>query len=120
MMNLNNELNILYLNIFGQTKLPLEKQSQISDLIKFYHCDIVHLQEIDIEETTFQTCPFITNNYTIISNNSLTKYGVASLVKNDWNVTNVSFDTEGRLIIFEIESVTFGNVYFPAGTDSNA
>ena len=104
-----DNLVILYLNIYRQTKLPIEKQKQIEDMIKFYHCDIVHLQEIDIENSTFHDCPFINNNYTVISNNSLVIYGVASLVKNDFNIENVNFDTEGRLITFEINSMTFGN-----------
>ena len=54
----------------------------------------------------------------LISNNSPTGYGTSTLVKNDLNVENVCFNTEGRIIIFDIGNMTFGNVYLPAGTDA--
>ena len=54
----------------------------------------------------------------IITNNSENKYGTASLVKNDLTIENVMYDTGGRVIVFEISGVTFGNLYLPSGTDS--
>merc|ERR1712030_190934 len=49
--------------------------------------------------------------------NAGNKYGTASLVKNDLPVENVMCDTAGRVIIFEISKVNFGNLYLPSGTD---
>ena len=99
-------LNILYLNTRGQTKLTLEKQMQIDDLMKVYKVDILHLQETDIDDNSFIDCPFIKNNYTVIYNNSSTGYGTSSLVKGDLKVNNVSFDTEGRIIVFDFGNIT--------------
>ena len=75
-------IKILYVNTYGQTKLTGEKQEQIQSLIKFYKIDIAHLQESDIIATTFENCPFLKNSYSIISNNSSSGYGTASLVHN--------------------------------------
>ena len=111
-------LNILYLNTRGQTKFTLEKQMQIEDIIKFYKVDILHLQETDIDDNAFSECTFIRNNYTVINNNNSTGYGTSSLVKGDLKVDNVSFDTEGRVIVFDIGNITFSNVYLEAGTDA--
>ena len=94
-----SKLTILSMNIRGQTKLTLQKQLQIQDIIRFNGCDIIHLQETDIDENTFSSCFFISNNFTVISNNSPTGYGTTSLVKNDLVVENISFDTSGRIIV---------------------
>ena len=98
--------------------MTLEKQFQIQDIIKYHECDIVHLQESDIDSMTFENCSFINNNYTYITNNSRSKYGTASLVKNEFNVENIAFDTNGRLIVFNIGEMTFCNAYLEAGSDS--
>ena len=39
--------------------------------------------------------------YNIISNNSQNKYGTATIVKNEFYVENVGFDSKGRVIIFD-------------------
>ena len=88
---------ILYINTYGQTKMTMEKQLQIQDILKHKSCDIIHLQEVDFDGFTFENCHFILNNYNIITNNSQSGYGTASLVKNEFNVENVLFDTEGRV-----------------------
>ena len=117
-MESKTKVKILYLNIYGQTKLPDAKQYQIQDIVRHHKCDIVHLQEIDCDSSTFSQCNFLKNNFSLISNNSHSKYGTASLIKNDFNANNISFDTEGRVIMFNIGCTTFGNVYLEAGTDS--
>ena len=114
---LERSLSILYINTRGQTKFTLQKQLQIQDLIKKYKCDIVHLQETDADENVFEHCGFIKNNFTILTNNSPSGYGTCSLVQNDLKIDNVSFDTHGRIIIFDIGDLTLGNVYLEAGTD---
>ena len=78
---LNIQLKILYLNVQGQTKMTLDKQMQINDFIEYHKFDIVHFQEIDFNDDTFQSCHFILNNYNIITNNSATTYGTASMIK---------------------------------------
>ena len=122
MMNIeesrNNLVNIAYMNIRGQTGLPLEKQLQIENFLVQNDVDILHCQEIDIAEDTFNECKVISTAYSLISNNSLNKYGTATLVKNELNVENISFDENGRVIVFDVENVTFGNFYLPSGTDA--
>ena len=112
-----NTLTVSYLNIKGQTGFPTEKQFQIENLLKFSSSDILHLQETHIDDDTFEQCSFIKANYFVIPNNAANKYGTASLVKNDLHVENICTDTSGRIIIFEVCGVTFGNFYLPSGTD---
>ena len=80
--------------------------------------DILHLQESHVEDNTFIDCNYISANYDIIVNNSVNKFGTASLVKSDLDVKNVSMDQEGRVIIFDVgEYFTCGNFYLPCGSD---
>ena len=97
-MDDQKNIRILYINTYGQTKFTVQKQLQIEELIKLYNCDIVHLQETHFDDETFKHCPFIRNNYLVIPNNRLSKYGTASLIRNDLNVENVCFDANGRII----------------------
>ena len=46
-------LNIVYLNTYGQTLLSVQKQFQIEGILKKYKCDILHLQESNIDDNTF-------------------------------------------------------------------
>ena len=59
-MNPTNNLNIAFINIRGQTGLNLAKQIQIEDFIRQNNLDILHLQEINVEEDTFSDCKLIT------------------------------------------------------------
>ena len=108
------------MNIRGQTGLSIDKQIQIENYLKVNNCDILNLQEAQIDEDTFSECNFISSNYSILANNAENKYGTASIVKNDLNVENVMCDTKGRGLIFEIAGVTFGNLYLPSGTDGGS
>ena len=116
----NNILTIGYFNIRGQTGLPVVKQLQIESIMKQNHCDILHLQEANIDDETFTSCEFIKSSYNLVQNNSLNKYGTASLVKSDLQYSNVKCDSEGRAIIFDVGDLTLGNVYLPSGTDGPA
>ena len=120
MQSNDNIINILYLNIRGQTKFYLDKQLQLQETVKRLKCDIVQLQETHIEEDTFQNCDFIKNNFTVISNNSTTGYGTSSLIRNELKAENIIFDTEGRVIVFDINNITYCNVYMNAGTDNTS
>ena len=105
-----NSLTVGFINIRGQSKLNIEKQLQIEDFLKRYKCDILHLQETNIENETFSSCCYISNNYNIIHNNSLSQYGTASLVKSEFLVENVRCDSDGRVLIFDIQQMTFVNL----------
>jgi exonuclease III len=110
-------LTIAYMNIRGQTGLSLSKQLQIQDFISQNKIDILHLQEIDICDDTFTECKTICSAFNIFSNNSLNKYGTASLVKSDLPVENVLCDTNGRALVFNINNLTFANIYLKSGSD---
>ena len=64
--------------------------------------DILHCQEINIDEEGFKQCSYIVSNFSIISNNFLNNYGTASLVRNTLTVENIKMDTIGRAIFFDI------------------
>ena len=113
-------LTIAYLNCHGQTKLDQIKQAQIEDFVKKCKIDILHCQEINIDENSFSSCYFMLSNFTIYSNNSINGYGTSSFVHNDLNVENVKVDTEGRAIIFNVGDLTFGNIYLKSGTDNDS
>ena len=116
----NKKLKISYVNIKGQTGLPLYKQFQIENFIKINNSDIVHFQEINIANDTFEKCNYITANFNILCNNASNGYGTASLVKNSLVTENVKLDTEGRIILFDIGKVSFCNVYLHSGTDGES
>ena len=109
-------LTIAYLNIRGQSGLPIVKQLQIEAFAKSNNCDIIHLQEAHIESETFSTCDFIGSTYNIIENNSANKYGTASLVKSELTFQNIRNDLEGRVIMFDVGDMTVGNLYLPSGS----
>ena len=115
-----NILTIGYINVRAQTGLPISKQLRIEAFSKHNNCDIVHLQEANIEEETFSSCNFIQSSYNIIENNSTNKYGTASLVKTDLQIENIRCDSEGRVIVFDLGEMTFGNIYLHSGTDSRS
>ena len=110
-------LTVAFLNIHGQTGLTFTKQKQIEDFIVRNQVDILHCQEINIDQESFSQCRFISANYNIIQNNALNKYGTATLVKNIFTAENIRNDTLGRGIFFNIEDITLGNVYLQSGTD---
>ena len=94
-------LNIGYINLRAQTGFGLPKQLQVEQFLKSYKIDILHLQEAQILENTFEMCDFITSNYEIIANNASNPYGTASLVANSLQPTNIKVDTQGRVLVFK-------------------
>ena len=109
-----SSITVGFMNIRGQSKLNIEKQLQIEK------CDILHLQETNIEHETFSTCSYISNNYNILQNNSLSQYGTFSIVKTEFLVENIRCDSEGRVLIFDVSQMTFANLYLNSGTDATA
>ena len=108
------------MNIRGQTGLTLSKQTQIELFIKKYDLDALHLQEINIESESFSKCHYLSANYNIWANNSVNKYGTASIIRSDLNPENFRHDTQGRIQIYDIGNLTIGNIYFHSGTDSKS
>ena len=113
----DNYLTLAYMNIRGQTGLTEVKQVQIEHFLKFYKVDVLNCQEINVDNDSFKTCNFISSGYEIIPNNASNKYGTCCLVANHLHVENLKYDTNGRLIIFDIGKTTIGNVYLPSGND---
>ena len=64
------------INMWGQKGFKIECQRMLEDWVKSTNLDIVMCQETNITEDTFNGCSFIKENYSIISNNSLSKYGM--------------------------------------------
>ena len=113
----NNTVVVAFLNCRGQTGFNESKQLQVENFLKTSNIDILHLQESHVEDDTFSQCKFILSNYTIIHNNSQSRYGTASIVKSCLSVEDIILHHSGRLIFFNIGGVTFGNIYLPSGTD---
>ena len=61
-------LSVAFMNIHGQSRLPISKQLQIEDFIRYNKIDILHLQEIDISSETFSHCSLVSSSYEIIAN----------------------------------------------------
>ena len=80
-----SELTIAFINCVGQSKFPLLKQLEIQNYIRSHKIDILHLQEVMIDDTSFSECHYVRNNFNLFSNNTPgnTPYGTASLVRSD-------------------------------------
>ena len=104
------------MNIKGQTGLDLAKQVQIEKFIQAYKIDILNCQEINIVDDSFEQCNHINSAFQILCNNAANKYGTYTLVRNEFEISNIKKDTKGRVLVFDINNVTFGNVYLPSGT----
>ena len=74
--------------------------------------------EAKIDSDTFKLCEFLKSNNTIINNNADNDYGTAVIIKNNIQIQDVAFDTEGRVIIFNTGKLTIINIYPKAGTDA--
>ena len=107
-----SRIKVGFMNIRGQSGLKIEKQLQIEEFVKRFKCDILHLQESNIEDETFSTCNYICSNYNILQNNNLSQYGTSSLVKSEFIIENLRCDTQGRALVFDVGQLTFDNIYF--------
>ena len=63
----NKSFKICYLNLRAQTGFGTTKQAQVEHFVKQHMFDILHLQEAQILEYSFETCEYITSNYTILT-----------------------------------------------------
>ena len=78
----NNFITVAYMNIWAQTGLDLAKQVQIERFISSYKIDILHCQEINIDQNSFSSCDLITSSYKLITNNAQNGYGTFIFVSN--------------------------------------
>ena len=76
------------------------------------------MHEINISEDSFSNCYTISSFYNLLSKNSPTKYGTASLVRSDLIPENILLDSNGRAIVFNMINLTMANLYLPFGNDS--
>ena len=65
-------------------------------------------------------CEYVQNKYSIIKNNAENDYGTDILVKNTLQIQDVSFDTEGRVIMLNTGNISIINIYPKAGTDAES
>ena len=115
-----HSLTVASMNCHGQTKLEVPKQLFIQNFLLTNKIDILMCQETRIDDRTFEQCNFVRSNYNIIKNNASNSYGTSVLVHVNLNINDVKYDTDGRIIIFNIDEITFCNVYPKAGTDSES
>ena len=73
-------IKVGYINLRAQSGFGSPKQAQVEHFVKLEKFDILHLQEAQILEDTFENCNYITSNYSIITNNARNAYGTASLI----------------------------------------
>jgi exonuclease III len=116
-MATQSTINIAYMNVQGQTGLNISKQVQIENFLRNCKIDILNCQEINIYPDSFENCEFVNSSYSIVSNNASNKYGTCCFVSNSLQPENIKFDTNGRVIVFNLANITFGNVYLPSGND---
>ena len=115
-------LNVAYINCYSQSKFPISKQLEIKNFICQNNLDIVHLQEIKVDQDSFSQCNFISMNFNIFANNKPdgSHYGTASVVMSDLDVTDIHTDNDGQIIVFNAAGCTWGNFYLPSGSSRNA
>ena len=104
------------LNLRGQTKMHLSKLLQLEELLKTIKPAVIFFQESQLQNNSFENCPFINCNYQLLINNSPTGYGTGALINNSLKVDNVKALPGGRILYFEIQKTSFVNVYLPSGT----
>ena len=66
-------------NCHKQSGFIAAKQKQIQYFVQKYNIDILHLQEVAIDDSTFEECSYLNSSYDCLPNNSITGYGTAML-----------------------------------------
>ena len=108
------------LNCRGQTCFTVSKQLLIQEFLKFYLIDILLCQETSVDNESFKTCDYILNKFSILKNNALNDYRTLCLARNDLEISNVNFDTAGRMVPFNINDISIVNIYLTVGTDAHS
>ena len=105
---ISQNIKVAYLNCRGQTGLNLAKQLQIENFLQTNDIDVAHLQETHFDDETFMECRFISSSYYLIRNNSESRYGTGSLIRNSFQADEIVLHHSGRIILFNIADVTLG------------
>ena len=113
-------IRIASINCFRQTGFDDSKQKQLEQFIISKNIDIAFLQEVNIDTETFDNCNFLTSNFYNLSNNNVSGYGTCAIIKNNFSAMNYRKDLDGRIQMFSVANLTFGNCYPQAGTDADA
>ena len=87
-------LKVATLNCYRQSGFGSAKQ--ISNFISQHKLDVVHFQEINLDEDSFGESS-ISSLFDIYPNNSVTGYGTGTIVGNHIKVDKLVNDTEGRV-----------------------
>ena len=68
-------------------------------------------------EDFFSSSDFISQNYDLIYNNAINKFGTAVLISTDIKYSNVRMDQKGRVIIYDLDDleITGANIYMQCG-----
>ena len=72
-------------------------------------------QKINVSEDSFENCDYISSSFNIVSNNAQNRYGTCCLISSNFITENIKTDTNGRIISFSMENMTFCNVYLHSG-----
>ena len=92
----------------------------IEETLKHQKLDILHIQEVNIEDNSFEECDYLQDQFQILRNNAQNGYGVCSLVRRDLSISNIRALPGGRLISFDIGRTRIGNVYLPSGSEARS
>ena len=113
-------LTVGFLNARGQQVFSQAKILQLTDFIKQYKLDIINIQEMHMSEDFFESSDFISQNYDLIYNNAINKFGTAVLISTNIKYSNVCMDQKGRVIIYDLDDleITGANIYMQCGMTS--
>ena len=110
-------LVVIDLNCRGQTGFTKTKQLIIESEAINKKLDVIHLQEVKIDDKSFESCDFLKNQFQIFANNSENGcYGTCSLVHTKHQTENVKIIPGGRIICLDVNGATLLNVYMPSGS----
>ena len=101
-------VKLLTLNIAGLSRV--EKRLAVLNLLRDHEIDIACLQEV-----TFAQCQHLEGAYTLYSNLGPRKRGTAMLVRRGLQASNLLVEPDGRLILIDVNDVTYIGLYRPRG-----
>ena len=69
-------------------------------------------------EDFFASSDFISQNYDLIYNNAINKFGMAVLISTEIKYSNVQMDQKGHVIVYDLNDleITGANIYMQCGS----